>query len=176
MKQLICVPFAVRLPSNSLAGLRALVRKIALPIMLSLAVCFAKNNDKESLTVRAIAHTSQISEQTSTYTTRGRSNTSCSGTGTTINCETTSTPARMHEVTSSTMEVVNFVEANGLRYTISCRASWVGSNCAPLIDGDVFRAEIDGKTMWVTSHKGGNQGKEVRIKNRLLDIRPAPTN
>jgi len=38
----------------------------------------------------------------------------------------------------------------------------------------LFQAEIDDKTMWLVVHKGGNQGKEVRMKNTILDIRPAP--
>jgi hypothetical protein len=70
--------------------------------------------------------------------------------------------------------VTSVVEADGIRYTIACRASWGGSNCAPLIEGDSFAAEIDGKTMWLTVRKGGNQGSEVRMKNNILDIRPAP--
>jgi hypothetical protein len=41
-----------------------------------------------------------------------------------------------------------------------------------MIDGDTFPAEIEGKTMWITAHKGGNQGKEVRVKYKILDIRP----
>jgi len=68
--------------------------------------------------------------------------------------------------------VSNIVEANDQRYLITCRASWVGSNCAPMIDGDTFQAEIDGTTMWVKARKGGNQGKEVRVKYKILDIRP----
>jgi len=70
---------------------------------------------------------------------------------------------------------MNIVEADGMRYKIVCRASWIGSNCAPLIEGDLFQAEIDNKTMWLAARKGGNQGKEVRMKNRVLDVRPAPT-
>jgi hypothetical protein len=146
--------------------------------------CLAKDNNKKSLTVRAVAFTSQTNERTSTYTTPGTSNTNCSGTGTTIgnttnataNCQTTSTPAQTHQITSHTIDVMNIVEAEGMRYTIVCRASWVGSNCAPLIEGDMFQAEIENKTMWLVAHKGGNQGKEVRMKNKILDIRPAPTN
>jgi len=38
----------------------------------------------------------------------------------------------------------------------------------------LFQAEIDGTTLWLVTHKGGNQGKEVRMKNKILDIRPAP--
>jgi hypothetical protein len=52
--------------------------------------------------------------------------------------------------------------------------------CVPLTDGDRFEAEIKGTTMWVHARKGGNQGKAVKIKYRVIDIRkempPAPVN
>lgn len=162
------------------------MRKLARLVLLFAVVLsgVAKDSNKKSLTVRAVAFKSHTNEWTSTYTTPGTSNTDCSGTGTTIgnttnasaNCQTTSTPAQTHQVTSRTIDVMNIVEADGMRYTIVCRAHWIGSNCAPLIEGDLFQAEIDNKTMWLIGHKGGNQGKEIRMKNRILDIRPAPVN
>jgi hypothetical protein len=42
-----------------------------------------------------------------------------------------------------------------------------------MIDGDSFPAEIDGHTMWISARKGGNQGKPIRAKYKILDIRPA---
>lgn len=72
----------------------------------------------------------------------------------------------------STLDIKNVVEANGLRYVIVCRATWSGSSCGPLNDGDVFPAEIAGTTMWIEARRGGNQGKKIRIKYRILDIRP----
>jgi len=155
--------------------------------------CAAKDNEKRKVTVRAVSHASQVNERTSTYTTPGTSNTNCTGVGTTVgstttataNCQTTSTPAQTNQVTSRTVDVVNVVElrslsytANGTQtvitqYTIRCTAHWVGSSCGPMIDGDTFPAEIDGNTMWIVGRKGGNQGKEVRVKYKILDIRPA---
>jgi hypothetical protein len=41
-------------------------------------------------------------------------------------------------------------------------------------DGDQFLAEIDGTTMWVSARRGGNQGKPIRIKYKILDIRQIP--
>jgi hypothetical protein len=41
-----------------------------------------------------------------------------------------------------------------------------------MTDGDTFQAEIDGTTMWVHGRNGGNQGKEIRVKYKILDIRP----
>ena len=144
--------------------------------------CLAKDRAKTTLTVRAISHDSRVNERVSSYTTPGSSNTNCSGSGITTgpitnisaNCQTTSTPAETHRTTSRTVDVVNVVEADGQRYKIVCRANWVGSNCATMIDGDSFDAEIEQKTMWVVAHKGGNQGKEVRVKYKILDIRPIP--
>ena len=146
--------------------------------------CLAKDSNKKSLTVRAVAFTSRANERTSAYMTPGSSNTNCAGCGTTIgnttsvsaDCRTTSTPAQTHQITRRTIDVMNIVEANGMRYRIVCRANWIGSSCAPLVEGDLFQAEIDGSTMWLVVRRGGNQGEEARMKNRILDIRPAPAN
>lgn len=138
--------------------------------------------DKIQMTVRAVTHTAQVVERTSTYTTPGSASTNCSGSATTVgsttngtaNCQTTSMPAQTRQVTARAMYVTDVVEANGMRYTITCRAGWVGSHCAPLIDGDEFSAEIEGTTMWLSARVGGNQGKLVRVKYKVLDIRPVP--
>lgn len=138
--------------------------------------------DKIQLTVVAVTHDSQIVERTSTYTTPGTNNTNCSGSATTVgnttsgtaNCQTTSNPPQTRQITARAMFVTDVVEANDMRYTITCRAGWVGSHCAPLIDGDSFPAEIDGNTMWLSARVGGNQGKQVRVKYKILDIRPVP--
>jgi hypothetical protein len=152
-------------------------------LLFALALaCYGK--PKTSLRVRAVTHASQINEYTSAYTTPGSSDTHCSGSGTTIgdttditaNCQTTSTPPQTHSITTSTVDVVNTVEAGGMQYKIACRANWVGSDCGPLTDGDLFEAEIDGNTMWIRAFKNGNQGPKVRIKYKVLDIRPASSN
>jgi hypothetical protein len=144
----------------------------------------AKDHATVKLTVRAITHDSRVNEQTHSYTTPSTSNTNCSGTGLTTgaitnvsaNCQTTSTPSQTHQTTSRTIDVVNIVEADGQRYKIVCRANWGGSNCSTMIDGDSFDAEIDQNTMWIVTRKGGNQGKEIRVKYKILDIRPVPAN
>src|SRR5579872_5758701 len=94
----------------------------------------AANKNVRTLQVRALSYESQVNERTSTYVTPGTSSTNCAGSGTTIggtttvnaNCQTTATPAQTHAVNSRTVDVRNFVEAEGQRYTITCRASWVG--------------------------------------------------
>lgn len=152
-------------------------------------LCLAKT--KEVVYVRAVRHASQVNERTYTYTTPGTANTSCvgGGTGTTVggtttvnttaNCQTTSTPAQTHQNTLTTVDVSNVVElmfdqnrSSGMQYTIVCRATWVGSNCTTLVEGEIFPAEIKGTTMWISERKGGNQAKVVRAKHKILDIRP----
>jgi hypothetical protein len=142
------------------------------------STCPAKDV-KTQITVRAVSHEAQFSQRIGTYSTPGTSSTNCSGSATTIgnttsgvaNCQTTSTPPQTHQVVTSTLDVTNVVEANGMRYTVACRASWIGSNCGPMIDGDSFPAEIGGTTMWIEAHRGGNLGKKVRVKHRILDVR-----
>jgi hypothetical protein len=146
--------------------------------------CFGKDKQAESLTVRAIRHDVRVNQSTYTYTTPARSSTNCTGSGTTIgntttastNCQTTSTPAQTQDITTQTADIVNVVEANGMRYVITCRAHWVGSNCSYMVDGSTFPAQIEGTTMWISAHKGGNQGKLIRVKYKILDIRPVESN
>lgn len=86
-----------------------------------------------------------------------------------------SNPPETRQITLTTVEVTNVVEAEAMRYIIACRGHlWWGleGSCMPMKGGDIFPAEIDGTTMWIRARKGGNQGKEVRIKNKILDIRP----
>jgi hypothetical protein len=136
-------------------------------LVLGLALTYPANA-KSILVVRAVSHETQAFQRTSTYTTPGTSNTNCSGSASTIgstttgtaNCQTQSTPAQTHQITANSLDVRNIVEANGMRY---------------IIDGDSFNAELDGTTMWVEARRGGNQGKKIRIKYKILDIRPAPT-
>jgi hypothetical protein len=36
--------------------------------------------------------------------------------------------------------------------------------------GMFFPAEIDGHTMWISARRGGNQGKAIRVKYKILNI------
>jgi hypothetical protein len=136
--------------------------------------------EKASLTVRAVTHETRVNQRTGSYVTPGTSSTNCSGSANTLgntsygtaNCNSTSTPAQTHQITTRTLDVENIVKgSDGLRYTIVCRASWSGSNCGPLTDGDTFPAQLDGNTMWLSAHRGGNRGKLVRVKYKILDAR-----
>lgn len=94
----------------------------------------------------------------------------CTGNAMQMNCSITtqtSPPATPpHYVTIS---VANDVEVNGMRYTISCLATWSGSNCATLVDGDWYVATIQNQYMWVSLL--GNKGKPVTTKYRITNIR-----
>jgi hypothetical protein len=123
-----------------------------------------------------------------------------------MDCNTTTTPPKTSSVTTQTTDVSEKVmDSENMVYTIACTdrpnilaAAIVGAaaggaaggggggtlagrgNCVPLTDGDQFDAEIKGTTMWVHARKGGNQGKTVKIKYKIIDIRketpPAPAN
>ena len=159
---------------------------ILIPLVLvsMVSACLGNDNSKTQLIVRAVRHSTRFDEHTASYTTPGTSDTNCSGSATTIgnttdglaHCQTSSTPAQINQVTTRTEYVTDVVEANGMRYTITCTGSWRWSKCDPLNDGDQFRAEIDGNTMWIEAHQGGNQGKAVKIKYKIQDIRPVQPN
>jgi hypothetical protein len=128
--------------------------------------------EKQILWVTAVTHDSNLVTNTSTYQTPGRATTTCLDTYNTLNCNTIYTAPQQNDITISRLDVVDKVKAdNGLIYTITCSANWVGSNCGPLIDGDRFSAEVEKTTMWISARRGGNQGKNVRIKYNILDIR-----
>jgi len=139
--------------------------------------------DRIHLTVTAVSHDSRVSESTSVVNTPTQSNTSCIGTGlntgpmstANVNCQTM-TQGGPQTVTNRRLDVEDIVEANGEWFTISCTGYWALSNCSPMRDGDKFEAEYDGKqTMWIAARRGGNLGKPITVKYRVLDRRPAAT-
>jgi hypothetical protein len=156
---------------------------VILLAILALSASTLATKERKSISVTAVTHDSQLVQRTSTYQTPGQSNTSCSDTSTTTgsttngtaDCTTTTAAPQNHEITVSRLDVVDKVLGDGMIYTIVCSAHWKGSNCAPLIDGDMFEAEIKGTTIWISARKGGNQGKAVKVKYKILDIRPAPS-
>jgi TPR repeat protein len=100
----------------------------------------------------------------------GTTSTDCVVLGDIIHCQSTSTPGRTMQLDTSTLYVQEVGVADGIRYTLSCTANWVGSNCGPLERG-MYETEIKGTTAYLTAFKGGNMGKRITIKFRLLDIR-----
>lgn len=164
---------------SSLKSLKPLLG--AALLLQVLCVCTAAEK-RTSLQVKAVGYRVIPHERTTYYRTQGYSNTSCYGSGTyfgstvsaTADCSTVSTPPQVQPITIRSVEIYNQVEADGQVYTIRCIANWVGSNCSWLTPGDVFPAEIEGRTMWIVGRKGGNLGKEARGKHQLLDMRPTP--
>jgi hypothetical protein len=139
----------------------------------------AKDSNKEKLVVRAVAYRAVPHERTTYYRTQGYSNTTCYGSGSDwgystsldINCQTVISPPQDVPVTVRSVEVYNALEANGRLYTVTCTAHWVGSKCAWVNPGDSFEAEVSGTTMWVNGRRGGNMGKVMRTKFKIVDIR-----
>jgi hypothetical protein len=118
---------------------------------------------KRSLEIRAVAHSAT---ESAAFVMPGRTRTKCNESGS--DCQTKVTPSQ----TYTSVFITNIVEANGLRYKIACTAGWSGSNCSEMMDGDVYSAELQATTMWVKVRRGGNQGKQMRVKYKVLDIRP----
>ena len=104
----------------------------------------------------------------------GRVQTNCYGSGTlnwSVSCSSVVTPPSDIPINISWIEMYEQVTAGGLVYTLKCTAHWVGSACTILTNGDQFAADINGTTMRLTAHRGGNMGKIVHMKYHVLDIR-----
>jgi hypothetical protein len=97
----------------------------------------------------------------------GQTNTNCTEYGNSVNCHTTEMPSR----TNAVYRFTQVVTANGLKYTLSRTARWRWNSLDWLTDGESFPAEIKGRQMFITAHKGGNQGKKEILKYQILDIR-----
>jgi hypothetical protein len=156
---------AVRAPSDESAT-------NAKPAAVSVSARNAKPNlpskaEKETIWVTAVTEESNVATSTA--------QTSCGGTAITgpvttanVNCDTTHNPPRRHNI-GFRIDVTNKVRAeDGQIYTITCSAHWLGSNCSSLVDGDSFKADVEKTTMWITADK--NQGKQIHIKYKILDI------
>lgn len=158
------------------------VHRLTALLCLSGLLCFARKDDKASMQLVAVGYRAIPHERTSYYHTQGYSNTTCYGSGTnwgysssaTVNCSSVVSPPESYPVTMRSVEVYNKLESSGMIYTVTCTAHWIGSGCSWLTPGDTFQAEVKGTTMWITAHKGGNMGKEIHPKFRILDIRPKP--
>jgi hypothetical protein len=92
-----------------------------------------------------------------------------------VTCSSVVVPPTDIPINVSWIEVYNEVLANGMVYTIKCTAHWIGSACSPLRIGDIFTAEVEGNTMWIIAHRGGNMGKSIHPKFKILDLRAEAT-
>ncbi len=155
-------------------------------VLLVLALCLAvspsaatKNRtQKTTLTLRAVVGPRMPYE--TTPWTGGYSGTSCSGSvmywghssPLDVNCRPLPTPPQAIPITIQRVVVQGQLEGNGKVFTVACTAHWVGSGCGWLMAGDTVGAEVRGTTMWVSTHRAGNAGKSMRVKYRILDVRP----
>ena len=137
---------------------------------LSLVLAMPIGSFAQKLTVTAFSHNTQ--EFDYNITTPRNSNTNCSATDTSVNCNTTTYGGQTQQ--KAVYRLTEIVTANGIQYTLVRMARWAWSSLDWLTDGETFPAEIKGKHMFVTCHRGGNQGKKVTIKYDVLDIRPLP--
>jgi hypothetical protein len=141
-----------------------------LPILLGFVIMAGA--DAQKLTVLAVSH--RTNESDYTITTPQTSNTNCNAYGTSVNCNTTSYGGNTQ--TGAVYRLNQVVTANEggkvTRYELTRTARWRWNSTDYLREGDSFSAEIKGKNMYITSHKGGNQGKKEVLKYQILDIRP----
>jgi hypothetical protein len=126
----------------------------------------------QSLIVTAVSHSTR--EHDYTTDTPQQSNTNCTTSDTSVNCNTTTYggTSQQHAVYRFTQVVTANHNGQVIQYTLYRTARWVWNSMDWLTDGDSFPAEIKGKRMFITSRKGGNQGKKETLKYDILDIRP----
>jgi hypothetical protein len=142
--------------------------------ILLLLVVFPSRAQAQKLTVLAVSHSRHESDYT--YTTPQTTNTNCNLYPNSVNCSSTTTGGQtQNKAVYTFIEIVTSNEDGKVtQYTLSRKARWVWSSMDWLNDGDSFPAEIKGKHMFITSRRGGNQGKVETLKFDILDIRPAP--
>jgi len=157
-------------------------------ILLALALCLAVSplmairhrTQKTTLTLRALACPAMPYGKTTPWI-GAYSGTGCSGSGMygsypsplDVNCRPLPTLPQAIPITIRRVVVQGQLEGDGKVYTVACTANWVGSGCGWFIPGDTFGAEVKGTTLWVYAPRGGNPGKPIRAKYRILDVRPA---
>ena len=126
------------------------------------------------LTVLAVSHST--SERNFTVTTPRTTNTNCDLYPNSVNCRSTSYGGGTEK--KAVYRFVEVVAANEggkvIQYTLSRTARWIWNSLDWLNDGESFAAEIKGKQMFITSRRGGNQGKKEILKYDIVDIRPVP--
>jgi len=152
----------------------------------------ALSKDKEEITLQAVSYRVITHDFNYSYTTPGRSNTSCYGSGSTygngniygntvswnaitdvdMNCQTVSTPPQTYSGTIRHFEIYNALrDSDGRTYFIGCYTHWIGSKCSSLIPGNVFKAERSGSTLWIYGRNRAGTGNWVKVKYKLLSVR-----
>ena len=134
----------------------------------------SNGEEKPWITVVAVGGEKSFEDRSMSFVKPGTSNSNCSVLGSSVNCNTTSTPATTQTINAGTLHVISFVETETHRLKLYCSASWRFSNCNNLIVGEKFKAQIDGTKVLIQARRGGNMGKKVTLKFQLLDMRPKP--
>jgi hypothetical protein len=130
--------------------------------------------DCQKLSVVAVSHVTNESDYTTSMPQTTNSN--CGVSNTSVNCTSTTYGGNTQTNAIYRMnQVVNVNDGNTTtQYTLTRTARWRWNSTDALRDGDSFPAEIKGRHMFITCHKGGgNQGKSETLKYEILDIRAA---
>jgi len=158
-------------------------KAVLLVLVLSLAsprsAAIKHPTQKTTLTLRALASPAMPYGKAKPWI-GAYSGASCSGSGMywgnssplDVNCGALPAPPQAIHITIRSVVVQSQLEGDGKVYTVACTVHWVGSGCGWLIPGDTFGAEVKGTTMWVYAPHGGNPGKPIRAKYRILEVRP----
>lgn len=153
------------------------MRRIAIGLLVA-GVAFGADAVRH-VTFKAVATKVEDHTSANSFTLPGNQQTTCTGSSNTVggstvgaaNCQTTGTPAQTIPYRGGYTTIFNQVEADGFTYLLGCNTSPFRA-CSMLIIGDSFPAEIKGTDVVVTGPRGGNMGKMVKVKFRLLDMRP----
>jgi hypothetical protein len=127
--------------------------------------------DAQELTVLTVSHSRE--ERGYTITTPQTTNTDCSLYPNSVNCtSTTYGGGSQNKAVYHCIEVVTSHDGGKVtRYTLARTVRWVWGSMDWLTDGETFPAEIKGKHMFITYRRGGNQGKQGKLKYDIMDIR-----
>lgn len=146
-------------------------------LVLSALALSATARADDHVIVTTVSHYTSVYHYTvntpSTSTTTGQANATCSGTDT-VNCSgsysgqtTTYAGQTMEKAIYTFTELVN---VNGQTYTLQRTARWMWSNTDEIPDGQQFDAIIKKHDMIIVGQHGGNQGKEEKLKFKILNI------
>ena len=158
---------------------KAVFLVLALSLASPRSVAIKHPTQKTTLTLHALPSPAMPSGKTTPWI-GAYGGTSCSGSGTywgnssplDVNCGPLPPPPQTIHVTIRRVVVQGQLEGDGKIYTVACTAYWAGSGCGTLIPGETFRAKVKGMTMWVNAPHSGNNGKPIRAKYRILNVRP----
>jgi hypothetical protein len=147
-----------------------------LALLIALPLVAKQKDSGRPLIVTAVG--SETTERLYTTTTAGSEDTRCrvNFDGDSANCHTTITPSREYTNAIYFLYQTVTAEEDGqtIQYKLFRTARWRWSSTASLTDGEQYEATVQGKHMYITGSKDGNQGRSITLKYTIRDIRPAP--